>query len=125
MSIVPLEALPLEQLRQRRSAKWRTYPEDVLPLFVAETDFPLAPAITEALSRAVELGDTGYTASSSGVGEAYWNRVPAEHHAMLDLFRRHDAAAAAELGLLHVMRSYDDLLADLDRAARPLAGLAR
>lgn len=71
MSIEPLRALPLATLRQRTSAKWRTYPEDVLPLFVAETDYPLAPPITRALERAVALGDTGYTAGESGVREAY------------------------------------------------------
>lgn len=67
----PLDALPLDLLRQRTSSKWRTYPEEVLPLFVAETDFALAPAITARLARAVELGDTGYTAAGSGVREAY------------------------------------------------------
>src|ERR1700753_4062351 len=33
---------PVEQLRQRRSAKWQTYPRDVLPLPVAEMDVNLA-----------------------------------------------------------------------------------
>ncbi len=67
----PLDALPLAELRQRTSSKWRTYPPDVLPLFVAETDFPLAPAITARLTRAVELGDTGYASVASGIREAY------------------------------------------------------
>ena len=64
-------ALPLAELRERTSEKWREYPADVLPLFVAETDFPLAPAITEALRRAVETGDTGYVASRTPLAEAY------------------------------------------------------
>lgn len=63
--------MPIDQLRQRSSTKWRTYGDDVLPLFVAETDFPLAPAISAALSRAVELGDTGYTPPQPGIREAY------------------------------------------------------
>jgi cysteine-S-conjugate beta-lyase len=67
----PLEALPLDVLRQRSSAKWRTYPADVLPLFVAETDYALAPAIAERLDRAVALGDTGYTPADPGIREAY------------------------------------------------------
>jgi len=71
MSIEPLRALPIEHLRRRRSVKWRAYPEHVLPMFVAETDFPLAPAITETLSTAVALGDTGYTPTDSGLREAY------------------------------------------------------
>lgn len=56
----PLESLSLAELRLRTSAKWRVYAEDVLPLWVAEMDTPLAPPVAEALHRAVELGDTGY-----------------------------------------------------------------
>jgi len=66
-----VRALPLEQLRERTSEKWREYPADVLPLFVAETDFPLAPAITRALERAVASGDTGYVASRTPLAAAY------------------------------------------------------
>ncbi len=43
----------------------------MLPLFVAETDFPLAPAITASLARAVALGDTGYTPPEPGIREAF------------------------------------------------------
>ncbi|MGZ6826557.1 MAG: aminotransferase class I/II-fold pyridoxal phosphate-dependent enzyme, partial [Mycobacteriales bacterium] len=57
---VDLDGLSLAELRQRRSAKWSLYGEDVLPLWVAELDVPLAPCVTEALERAVRLGDTGY-----------------------------------------------------------------
>ncbi|SFR34041.1 MalY/PatB family protein [Microbacterium azadirachtae] len=66
-----LHALPLDQLRRRSSTKWRTYPEDVLPLFVAEMDFPLADAITARLHEAVELGDTGYTPPDPGIRVAF------------------------------------------------------
>lgn len=69
--IEPLRALPLDELRQRRSAKWRSYPDDVIPLFVAETDYPLAPAISTALHEAVSRGDTGYTPADPGVTAAY------------------------------------------------------
>lgn len=71
MSITPLDALPLHTLRRRSSTKWRTYPEDVLPLFVAETDFPLAEPIRAALAEAVEIGDTGYTPQDPGLRHAY------------------------------------------------------
>ncbi|MBN9197540.1 MAG: aminotransferase class I/II-fold pyridoxal phosphate-dependent enzyme [Microbacterium ginsengisoli] len=71
MTLLPLEALPIDVLRQRSSTKWRRYPDDVLPLFVAETDFPLAPAITARLARAVEIGDTGYTPPEPGIAEAF------------------------------------------------------
>jgi cystathionine beta-lyase len=71
VSVTPLQALPVELLRQRTSTKWRKYPEDVLPMFVAETDFVPAPAVTAALARAVELGDTGYTPPDPGIAAAY------------------------------------------------------
>jgi cysteine-S-conjugate beta-lyase len=66
----PLEALTLQQLRQRTSAKWRTYPPDVLPLFVAEMDVPVARPIRHAIYAALERGDTGYP-SGTGYAEAF------------------------------------------------------
>ena len=49
--------------------KWRTYPDDVLPLWVAEMDVPLAEPIVRALTDALALGDTGYPAGT-GYAEA-------------------------------------------------------
>jgi len=60
----------LETLRKRRSAKWRTYPADVLPLAVAEMDCSLAPPITAALRAAVDAADTGYSAAQPDLGQA-------------------------------------------------------
>lgn len=62
----PLRALTPDQLRRRTSMKWRTHPADVLPLWVAEMDVPLAGSVVRAVTRAMELGDTGYP-----VGTAY------------------------------------------------------
>ncbi|MFI2104197.1 MalY/PatB family protein [Isoptericola sp. NPDC019693] len=56
----PLEQLTLDDLRRRTSVKWRAYPPDVLPLFVAEMDTPVAPVVVDAVQRALALGDTGY-----------------------------------------------------------------
>ncbi|MDX2937890.1 MalY/PatB family protein [Streptomyces ipomoeae] len=61
----PLRALPLERLRRRTSMKWRTYPADVLPLWVAEMDVPLAEPVARAVVDAVTLGDTGYPAGTA------------------------------------------------------------
>lgn len=60
----PLHQLPLEQLRRRTSAKWRVYPDDVLPLWVAEMDVALAEPVARAIHDAVTLGDTGYSAGT-------------------------------------------------------------
>jgi cysteine-S-conjugate beta-lyase len=65
-----LAVAPLSELRRRRSAKWRTYPADVIPLTVAEMDFPLAPPIQDALRTAVDGSDTGYAPGGLGYGEA-------------------------------------------------------
>ena len=56
----PLLGPTLEDLRARTSMKWRHYPEDVLPLWVAEMDVTLAPAVIEEIVRAAHTGDTGY-----------------------------------------------------------------
>jgi cystathionine beta-lyase len=56
----PLTAFTLEQLRRRTSAKWRRYDDDVLPLWVAEMDVALAPAVVEAVEHAMATGDSGY-----------------------------------------------------------------
>ena len=69
--MLEVTALPLAELRERTSEKWREYPDDVLPLFVAETDFPLAPEVFTALRRAIDIGDTGYMASKSPLATTY------------------------------------------------------
>lgn len=49
------------ELAKRKSFKWRTYPPDVLPAFVAEMDFTVADEISEAVRAALAIGDTGYS----------------------------------------------------------------
>lgn len=47
--------------RHGDSYKWdASMPDDVLPLWVADMDFPTAPAVQEALRRRVEQGAFGY-----------------------------------------------------------------
>ena len=55
-----LSALPLSQLQKRRSAKWREFPRDVLPLPVAEMDFEIAKPIRDILEEMIKGSDTGY-----------------------------------------------------------------
>ena len=55
-----LHHLTAPQLRARRTMKWTTYPDDVLPMWVAEMDYPLAQPIRRALVDAVEREMTGY-----------------------------------------------------------------
>ncbi|HET7121290.1 MAG TPA: aminotransferase class I/II-fold pyridoxal phosphate-dependent enzyme [Solirubrobacterales bacterium] len=65
-----LTELSLERLRRRRSVKWRRYPPDVQPAWVAEMDFPLAPPVKRALAAAIELDDCGYPWPQD-LGEAF------------------------------------------------------
>ncbi|KGJ77550.1 aspartate aminotransferase [Cryobacterium roopkundense] len=52
---------PLEHIRRERSSiKWTRFPADVLPLFVAEMDYTLAPNIVATLVERVQASDTGY-----------------------------------------------------------------
>lgn len=100
----PLEALTLDQLRERGSSKWRRYDPDVLPLFVAEMDVPLAPPITEVLERAVRNGDTGYPEG------------PAYHEAFAAFADRHwgwSPNPSAITGVPDVITGYRSILTTL------------
>ncbi len=57
---MPILSLTEAELRRRTSLKWRTYDPDVLPLWVAEMDVAMHPAVAGALAAAAERGDTGY-----------------------------------------------------------------
>lgn len=58
---VPFAQLDPALLRnERTSIKWARFPEDVLPLFVAEMDFAVAPVIREKLIERVQASDIGY-----------------------------------------------------------------
>jgi cystathionine beta-lyase len=73
-----LTELSVERLRLRRSAKWATYPQDVLPAWLAEMDFPLAEPVSRALTETIELGDCGY-ASPVELGTAFASFAALRH----------------------------------------------
>ena len=60
-----------EEARRALVLKWGTVDPDVLPAWVAEMDYALAPVVREALLEAVEVGVTGYPQidGQSGLGE--------------------------------------------------------
>lgn len=66
-----LKADPLALLRSRTSTKWAVYPPDVLPMFVAEMDYPLAPEIAAKLVELVARSDLGYDSRRRALGEAF------------------------------------------------------
>lgn len=60
MGVMAIFDVPLAELQTRGTIKWRRFEADVLPMFVAEMDAHLAPAIRARLERALAEGDTGY-----------------------------------------------------------------
>ena len=53
--------LDLARLHRRHSMKWRHFPPDVLPAWVAEMDFDVAPPVVAAVEAALQRGgDFGY-----------------------------------------------------------------
>ena len=66
-----LAADPLALLRTRTSTKWARYPADVLPMFVAEMDYPLAPPIAAKLVELVGRSDVGYDSRRPDLGIAF------------------------------------------------------
>lgn len=62
--------LDIARLRARRGEKWGTYPADVLPVWVADMDFPPAEPILDVLRHALENSDTGYPVNPTPAGLA-------------------------------------------------------
>ena len=71
--MVRVSADSLDELRKRRSEKWRTFPEDVLPLPVAEMDFPIAKPIRDLLIDMVKRSDLGYSILTPELPQAFAN----------------------------------------------------
>jgi cystathionine beta-lyase len=66
-----LTAPSLEELAKRKSAKWRIYASDVLPLPVAEMDFEIALPIRNVLHAMLDASDTGYAGPCPELGQAF------------------------------------------------------
>ena len=66
-----VRALALDELRKQKSSKWRKFSNDILPLPVAEMDFPIAPAIKIALQDMLDRSDTGYLGAFPELFEAF------------------------------------------------------
>jgi cystathionine beta-lyase len=102
------DLIALEHLRDTGGLKWSLYPETI-GAFVAEMDFGTAPAVTEALHAAVDLGLFGYLppalaaamaqASAEWHRSAYgWDLAPEQVHPVADVLK------ALEVTLTHYSR---------------------
>ncbi|MBU3734170.1 MAG: aminotransferase class I/II-fold pyridoxal phosphate-dependent enzyme [Candidatus Planktophila sp.] len=61
----------LSELQTHRSAKWRDFDPDVLPLPVAEMDYPVAQPIRDVLAEMVAKSDLGYLGAIPELGKGF------------------------------------------------------
>lgn len=59
-----------DELRARFTRKWTQFEPDVLPLFIAESDFPTAPAVKKVILDYTERECFGYSPAANAVGLA-------------------------------------------------------
>jgi cysteine-S-conjugate beta-lyase len=62
-------------LQARRTNKWHKFPPDVLPAWVADMDFGVAPSITAALTRLTQNQEYGYAARDGLLAAAFVRRM--------------------------------------------------
>ena len=81
-------------LRARRTNKWHKFPPDVLPAWVADMDFGVAPSIAAAMTRLTQNQEYGYAARDGVLNDAFsrrmanrfnWHTDPADTIALGDL----------------------------------------
>ena len=94
MSDHQFSAHNLAELHTHRSEKWRGFPQDVLPLPVAEMDFPVAEPIKAILAEMVAHSDLGYLGPIPELGLGFkkfaaerwnWNVDEKQVHAATDV----------------------------------------
>ena len=71
MSDIDITAPSLAELSTHHSEKWRAFAPDVIPLPVAEMDFPVAAPIREFLHSMVEHSDMGYLGAIPELGNSF------------------------------------------------------
>jgi cystathionine beta-lyase len=91
MSRIKIQAPPLSELQTHRSEKWREFPIDVLPLPVAEMDFPVAEPIRALLLDMVSKSDLGYLGPVPELPEAFASFAHARWNWEVDVSQVHIA----------------------------------
>ncbi|MEN6567783.1 MAG: MalY/PatB family protein [Veillonellales bacterium] len=65
-----------EEVIDRRGTdckKWNSYPEDVIPMWIAETDFKCPQPVVDAMVKRAQFGSYGYPISSNTFNQAVVN----------------------------------------------------
>ncbi len=66
------------------SIKWSKYPKEILPLWIADMDFKVAPCIQEALIQRASLGTFGYTQAPHDFKEQISQYLYEQYHWQVD-----------------------------------------
>lgn len=99
-----LEQLTRDQLRSRASVRWSHYPADVLPLWVAEMDVPVAEPALRAVRNLLDAHDVGYPPEDRALTAAFaafaarrwgWSVDPAATRELTDVMTAVETAVAA------------------------------
>lgn len=91
----PVPCLPIDTIRRQRSSiKWTRFPADVLPLFVAEMDYAIAPEIADRMVERIRSSDIGYLDGPGELAPVFadfaaerwgWDIDPAHVHLATDV----------------------------------------
>ena len=97
-------AFSVEALRSRRTTKWHKFDPDVLPAWVADMDFGVAPPVLEALQKLIDAEEFGYSDRGGALEAAFvrrmlrrfgWETHAADVHPIGDLVQASFAAVTA------------------------------
>lgn len=101
--------LGLDQLRARGGGKWTKYPPDVLPAFVADMDFKVAPAVQDAVTRLTKTQDYGYGQPTDTIllFEAFSAWMARRHHWQPDPTLTHANANVVQ-GLVATITAFSE-----------------
>ncbi len=105
MSVFEVKAIELTELRHHRSEKWREFPADVLPLPVAEMDFPVAAPIRNLLMEMVSRSDLGYLGPIPEVALGFESFAKKRWDWMVDPNQIHIATDVG-VGVVEVLRLF-------------------
>ncbi|HIH88376.1 TPA: hypothetical protein HA344_04095 [Candidatus Bathyarchaeota archaeon] len=61
----PFNSSTVESMLKVPGLKWHTNPPDVIPMWIAAPDFPIAPEVKRALRDAVEAEDVFYNTDAA------------------------------------------------------------
>jgi cystathionine beta-lyase len=120
-------------LRARRTNKWHKFPDDVLPAWVADMDFGVAPSVTAAMKRLNDNQEYGYAAREGVLAASFarrmerrfgWTVDPANVVALGDLVQATFSSVMAFSepgdGILLQLPSYPPFMAAINDTGRRL-----